>query len=132
MRACIRRAQPGPFQLKAAIQAVHCAADSFEATDWPQIVALYDHLFSFMPTPVVALNRAIAVAEIEGPGPALTTLDTIARDLDNYHLMHAARGTMLRRLGQRGAARDAFERAAELAATETDRQFLVQQIEKLA
>jgi RNA polymerase sigma-70 factor, ECF subfamily len=67
VRACIRRGQPGPFQLQAAIQAVHCAADSFQATDWPQIVALYDQLFSVMPTPVVALNRAIAVVEIEGP-----------------------------------------------------------------
>ncbi|HLA86087.1 MAG TPA: sigma-70 family RNA polymerase sigma factor, partial [Thermoguttaceae bacterium] len=68
VRACVRRDRPGPFQLQAAIQAVHCNADSFEATDWPQIVALYDHLFSFMPTPVVALNRAIAIGETEGPG----------------------------------------------------------------
>jgi RNA polymerase sigma-70 factor (ECF subfamily) len=132
VRACIRRGRPGPFQLQAAIQAVHCKADSFEATDWPQIVALYDHLFSVMPTPVVALNRAIAIAEIEGPGAALNTLDAIASDLDNYHLMHAARGTMLRRLGQRDAAQAAFERAARLAATEADRRFLAQQIEELA
>jgi RNA polymerase sigma-70 factor, ECF subfamily len=132
VRACIRRGQPGPFQLQAAIQAVHCAADSFQATDWPQIVTLYDHLFAVMPTPVVALNRAIAIAEVEGPGAALTMLDTIAADLDNYHLLHAARGTMLRRLGQPAAARAAFERAAHLAATETDRRFLTQQIEELA
>ena len=132
VRACIRRDQPGPFQLQAAIQAVHCEADSFEATDWPQIVALYDHLFSVMPTPVVALNRAIAIGEIEGPGAALTALDEIGPDLDNYHLMHAARGTTLRRLGQRDAAKAAFERAAYLAATEADRRFLAQQIEELA
>lgn len=132
VRACIRRDQPGPFQLQAAIQAVHCDADSFEATDWPQIVALYDHLFSVMPTPVVALNRAIAIGEIEGPGAALIALDAIAPDLDNYHLMHAARGTTLRRLGQRDAAHAAFERAAHLAATEADRRFLAQQIEELA
>ena len=132
VRACIRRDQPGPFQLQAAIQAVHCDADSFEATDWPQIVALYDHLFSVMPTPVVALNRAIAIGEIEGPGAALTALDAIAPDLDNYHLMHAARGTTLRRLGQREAAMAAYERAAHLAATEADRRFLAQQIEELA
>jgi RNA polymerase sigma-70 factor (ECF subfamily) len=132
VRACIRRGHPGPYQLQAAIQAVHCDADSFEATDWPQIVALYDHLHSVMPTPVVALNRAIAIAEIEGPGAALTTLDAIAPDLDNYHLMHAARGTMLRRLGRRDAARAAFERAAHLAWTEANRQFLAQQIEELA
>src|SRR5439155_15360330 len=75
VRACIRRDLPGPFQLQAAIQAVHCDADSLDATDWPQLVALYDHLFSVMPTPVVALNRAIAVGEIEGPAAALTALD---------------------------------------------------------
>jgi RNA polymerase sigma-70 factor, ECF subfamily len=132
VRACIRRGRPGPFQLQAAIQAVHCNADSFEATDWPQIVALYDHLFSVMPTPVVALNRAIAIAEIEGPSAALTTLDAIAPTLDTYHLMHAARGTMLRRLGRRDAARAAFERAVHLAATEADRRFLAEQIEELA
>ena len=131
VRACIRRGQPGPFQLQAAIHAVHCAADSFQATDWPQIVTLYDHLFSVMPTPVVALNRAIAVAEVEDPSAALTTLDAIAPDLDTYHLMHAARGTMLGRLGQRDAAQAAFERAAHLAATETDRRFLTQQIQEL-
>jgi len=132
VRACIRRGQPGPFQLQAAIQAVQCDAGSFEATGWPQIVALYDHLFSVMPTPVVALNRAIAVAEIEGPGTALTTLDAIAPDLDNYHLIHAARGTMLRRLGRRDAAQAAFERAAHLAATEAERRFLAQQLQELA
>ncbi len=132
VRAFIRRDQPGPFQLQAAIQAVHCDADTFEATDWPQIVALYDHLLSVMPTPVVALNRAIAIGEIEGPGAALSVLDAIAPDLDDYHLMHAARGTTLRRLGQRDAARAAYERAGHLAATEADRRFLAQQIEELA
>ena len=84
-----------------------------------------------MPTPVVALNRAIAVAEIEGPGAALTMLDAIAPDLDDYHLLHAARGTILRRLGRRKDARAAFERAAQLAGTEADRRFLAQQIEVL-
>jgi len=132
VRACIRRDRPGPYQLQAAIQAVHCDADSVDVTDWPQIVALYDHLFSVMPTPVVALNRAIAIAEVEGPGAALTALDTIAPALDDYHLMHAARGTTLRRLGQRVAAKAAFERAVILAATEADRRFLAQQIEELA
>ena len=132
VRACIRRGRPGPYQLQAAIQAVHCDADSFEATDWHQIVALYDHLFSVMPTPVVAMNRAIAIGEIEGPGAALASLDSIAPDLDNYHLMHAARGTMLRRLGERDAAQAAFERAAHLAATGADRRFLAQQIKELA
>jgi RNA polymerase sigma-70 factor (ECF subfamily) len=131
VRACIRRNRPGPYQLQAAIQAVHCNAGSFEATDWPQIVALYDHLLSVMPTPVVALNRAIAVAEIEGPDAALTALDAMAPDLENYHLMHAARGTILLRLGRRDEARAAFERAAHLTTTEADRRFLSQQIEEL-
>ncbi|HEY3212573.1 MAG TPA: RNA polymerase sigma factor [Actinomycetota bacterium] len=129
VRACIRRGRPGPFQLQAAIQAVHGAADSFETTDWPQIVTIYNRLFSIMPTPVVALNRAIAVAEVEGAGPALVMIDAIAQDLKNYHLMHAARGTILRRLGRREDARASFERAAELAVTEADRRFLAKQIE---
>jgi len=132
VRACVRRGRPSSYQLQAAIQAVHSDADSFEATDWPQIVALYDHLYSVMPTPVVALNRAIAVAEVEGPSAALMTLNAIAPDLDSYHLLHAARGTMLRRLGQRDAAQAAFERAAHLAAMDADRRFLAQQIEELA
>jgi RNA polymerase sigma-70 factor (ECF subfamily) len=84
-----------------------------------------------MPTPVVALNRAIAVAEIEGPGAALTEIDAIAADLDTYHLMHASRGTMLRRLGRGDEARVAYERAAALAVTEADRQFLAHQIDAL-
>jgi RNA polymerase sigma-70 factor (ECF subfamily) len=131
VRACIRRGRPGPYQLQAAIQAVHCDAESFEATDWPQILALYDHLLSVMPTPVVALNRAIAIAEVDGPDRALTPIDAIAKELDTYHLLHAARGTILRRLGRRQDARDAFERAAQLAATEPDRRFLARQIEML-
>ena len=132
VRTCIRRDQTGPFQLQATIQAVFCDADSFAATDWPQVVTLYDDLFSVMPTPVVALNRAIAIGESEGPDAGLTALDTVAPDLDNYHLLHSARGTLLRRLGQRDAARAAYERAAHLAATEKDRRFLAQQIEELA
>ena len=132
VRACIRRKRPGPYQLQAAIQAVHCDADSFGATDWRQIVALYDQLLSVMPTPVVALNRAIAIGEIEGPAAALAAIDDIGPRLDDYHLMHAARGTTLRALGQRDAAKIAFERAADLAATEADQRFLVRQIEELA
>jgi RNA polymerase sigma-70 factor (ECF subfamily) len=132
VRACIRRGQPGPFQLQAAIQAVHADADSFETTDWRQIVALYDRLYSLMPTPVVALNRAVAVAEVKGPDAALQALDAIAPDLDAYHLLHAARGTMLRRLGRRDAARAAFERAADLAPTSRDRRFLARQMTGVA
>ena len=130
VRACIRRGQPGPFQIQAAIQAVHCDADSFEATDWPQIVALYDHLFAVTPTPVVALNRAIAIAETRGPGAALTMLDKIAQELENYHLMHATRGTMLRRLGRPDAAQAACR--PPLAPTDAERRFLTQQLDDLA
>ena len=132
VRACIRRNRPGQFQLQAAIQAVHCDADSLEATDWHQIAVLYEQLFSVMPTPIVALNRAIAVGETEGPAPALKALDEIASDLDNYHLLHAARGYMLLLLGRREEARDAYLRAVGLASLEEDRRFLAQQIEELA
>ena len=132
VRACIRRDQPGPYQLQAAIQAVHCDADSLEATDWPQVLTLYDHLLSVMPTPVVALNRAIAIGEVEGPDAALIAVDAIAPGLDNYHLMHATRGALLRRLGHQHAAQIAFERAVDLATTEADRRFLAQQIEELS
>lgn len=131
VRACVRRDQPGPFQLQAAIQAVHCNAVSFDETDWSQIVSLYDHLFSIMPTPVVALNRAIAIGETDGPNAALTALDPIGSDLDTYHLLHATRGSLLRRLGERDAATAAYERAVVLAPTEADRRFLNKQIEAL-
>jgi RNA polymerase sigma-70 factor (ECF subfamily) len=132
VRACVRRGEPGPYQLQAAIQAVHCDADSFEATDWLQIVGLYDHLYSVMPTPVVALNRAIAVGEADGPDAALSALDAIGSGLDKYHLMHAARGTVLGQLGQIQAARAALERAAELATVGADQQFLALRIAELA
>ena len=132
VRACIRRDQPGPFQLQAAIQAVHCDAASFEETDWTQIVTLYDHLIAVIPTPVVALNRAIAIGETEGPDAALSVLNELTSDLEGYHLLHSARGTMLRRLGQRYAAQAAFERSTQLATTEAERRFLARQIEDLA
>ena len=132
VRACVRRDEPGPFQIQASIQAVHCDADSFDTTDWIQIVGLYDHLYAVIPTPVIALNRAIAIGEADGPDAALRALDAIGPDLDTYHLLHATRGTVLRQLGQREAARAAFERAAQLAAADADRQFLALQIAELA
>jgi RNA polymerase sigma-70 factor (ECF subfamily) len=131
VRACIRRDQPGPFQLQAAIQAVHCDAASFEETDWEQIVTLYDQLLRFMPTAVVALNRAIAVGAIRGPSAALAEIDDIAADLAGYHLLHAARGTMLRELDRADEAVLEFERAAELAPTDADRRFLAGQVGEL-
>ncbi|MEN8238604.1 MAG: sigma-70 family RNA polymerase sigma factor [Actinomycetota bacterium] len=131
VRECVRRDQPGPYQIQASIQAVHCDADSFEATDWDQIVGLYDHLYAVMPTPVVALNRAIAIGEAQGPEAALAALDAIGPELDNYHLMYATLGTTLRQLGKTEAARAAFERAEQLATADADRQFLGLQIEGL-
>ncbi len=132
VRDCIRRDRPGPFQLQAAIQAVHCSADTFEATDWPQIVALYDHLYSAMPTAVVALNRAIAVSETDGHATALEQLDLIAAELDNYSSMHAARAASLRALGRNPEAKLAYARAAEWAGNEADRDYFTEQADELA
>lgn len=131
VRACVQRDRPGPYQLQASIQAVHCDAATFAATDWPQIVTLYDHLYAVMPTPIVALNRAIAIGETEGSGAAIVVLDEIASDLDGYHLLHAARATMLRDLGRTDAATTAFQRARDLATKKSDRRFLTAQINAL-
>ena len=127
VRRCIRRGRPGPFQLQAAIQAVHCNAARFEDTDWLQIVTLYDNLYDVMPTAVVAMNRAIALAETAGPQVALAQLDTLARDLAGYHLLHASRATMLRRLGRGKEANQAFDLAIELAPRARERGFLDRQ-----
>lgn len=106
VRALLRRGHPGPYQIQAAIQAVHTDAATANETDWAQIVQLYDQLLVFAPTPVVALNRAIALAEREGPGPALTELDVLP--LDGYHLYHAARADLLERLGRNDEALVAY------------------------
>jgi RNA polymerase sigma-70 factor (ECF subfamily) len=122
--ACLRRRRLGPFQLQAAIQALHCAAPRYEQTDWAAIVRFYDRLLRVMPTPVVALNRAVAVAETEGAEAGLQLLDDLVRDLAGYHLLHASRGAMLERLGRRDEAADAYGRAAALARTDADTSFL--------
>jgi RNA polymerase sigma-70 factor (ECF subfamily) len=132
VRECIRLDRPGPYQLQAAIQAVHCDASAMAATDWPQIVTLYDHLMAIHPTPIVALNRAIAVGEVAGPGAALAEIDAIAPDLANYPLMHAARGSALRRLGHAQDACEAYARAASLAQTSRDQRFLDGQVAELS
>ena len=131
VRRCIRRGQPGPYQLQASIQAVHCAARSVEDTDWSQIVAIYDQLSILLPTPVVSLNRAIAVGERDGPAEALRALDGLATALDHYHPLHAARGTMLRRLGRLDEAKAAFTRANQLASTDIAQASISTQIEDL-
>ncbi len=122
VRACLRRNRPGPYQIQAAINAVHADAASFEATDWDQILAQYDQLLATSPTPVVALNRAIALGEVRGPGAALALLDDL--DLDDYHLFHATRADLLRRLGRASDAALAYARAAHLAPTDAERAFL--------
>jgi RNA polymerase sigma-70 factor, ECF subfamily len=113
VRRCLRRNQPGPYQLQAAINAVHAEAPTIEQTDWPQIVALYDQLLVVAPTPVVALNRAIG--EVHGPAAALALVDKL--DLDNYYAFHASRADLLRRLGRPREAADAYGRAADMAPT---------------
>jgi RNA polymerase sigma-70 factor (ECF subfamily) len=122
VRRCLRRNQPGAYQLQAAINAVHADAATLEHTDWPQILALYDQLLATAPTPVVALNRAIAVGEVQGPAAALALVDEL--DLDDYHAFHATRADLLRRLGRNGEAAAAYERAAALAPTDAERDFL--------
>jgi RNA polymerase sigma-70 factor (ECF subfamily) len=122
VRRCQRRNQPGAYQLQAAINAVHANAATFEQTDWSQIVALYDQLLAVAPTAVVALNRAIAIGEMHGPAAALTLVDELG--LDNYHPFHATRADLLRRLGRTSEAAAAYERAAAIAPTDAERDFL--------
>jgi RNA polymerase sigma-70 factor, ECF subfamily len=122
VRRCIRRNQPGTYQLQAAINAVHADAPTIEQTDWSQIIALYDQLLAVAPTPVVALNRAIAIGEVHGADAALALVDEL--NLDNYHPFHATRADLLRRLGRNSEAAAAYERGAAMAPTDPERDFL--------
>jgi RNA polymerase sigma-70 factor, ECF subfamily len=122
VRRCLRRNQPGPYQLQAAIAAVHSDAPTARDTDWRQIVALYDQLYAIEPTPVVALNRAVAVAEVDGPEAALALVDAL--DLDRFHLFHAVRADLLRRLGRDTDARRAYDAAIGRTDNEAERRFL--------
>jgi RNA polymerase sigma-70 factor (ECF subfamily) len=122
LRRCLRRDRPGAYQLQAAINAVHADAATAEQTDWSQIIALYDHLLAVAPTPVVALNRAIAVGEVHGPAAALALVEKL--DLDAYHPFHATRADLLRRLGRDDEATAAYARAAAMAPTDAERDFL--------
>jgi RNA polymerase sigma-70 factor (ECF subfamily) len=127
VRACLERNRPGPYQIQAAIHAVHSDAATAAATDWRQILRLYDHLLSVTPTPVVALNRAVAVAEVHGASEALAIVDALARDhheLDRYYLLHAIRANLLRRLGRAADAAAAYEAAIACAQNLTERDFL--------
>ncbi|MEV4598176.1 sigma-70 family RNA polymerase sigma factor [Amycolatopsis sp. NPDC049253] len=122
VRRCLRRDRPGPYQLQAAINAVHSDAATAAATDWRQIVELYDHLLLLTPTPVVALHRAVAVAEVDGPEAALALVDALG--LDGYHLLHAVRADLLARTGRDGEAAAAYDRAVELAENAAERDLL--------
>jgi RNA polymerase sigma-70 factor, ECF subfamily len=122
VRACLRRNQPGPYQIQAAINAVHADAPVAAATDWRQILLLYDQLLAVAPSPVVALNRAVAVAEVDGPEAALALVDALA--LDRYHVFHAIRAELLRRLGRHPEAAAAYDAAAARTGNAAERDFL--------
>jgi RNA polymerase sigma-70 factor, ECF subfamily len=124
VRECLRRNRPGPYQIQAAINAVHSDATSTATTDWAQIVTLYDQLMAVAPSPVVALHRAVAVAEVSGPGAGLALIDGL--ELPRHRLFHAVRADLLRRLGRRAEAAAAYDAAMALAGNEADRTFLRQ------
>jgi RNA polymerase sigma-70 factor (ECF subfamily) len=122
VRRCLRRDRPGPYQLQAAIQAVHSDAPTAADTDWRQILALYDRLLAVAPTPVVALNRTVAVAEVDGPAAALAVLDDL--DLPRHHLLPAVRADLLRRLGRDAEAAAAYDAALALVGNAAEAEFL--------
>jgi RNA polymerase sigma-70 factor (ECF subfamily) len=122
VRRCLQLDQPGPYQIQAAINAVHSDAPAVAATDWWQILQLYDQLLALAPSPIVALHRAVAVAEVEGPDGALALVDAL--DLGDYHLFHAIRGHLLRRLGRTAEAADAYDAAIARTGNEAERDFL--------
>ncbi len=130
LRICLRINRPGPYQIQAAIQAVHSDAATATATNWRQIVQLYDLLFALAPGPIVALNRAVAVAEVDGPEVALGLLDSLA--LDSYYLFHAVRADLLNRLGRAAEAGDAYAAAAAHTANRVERDFLARGREALS
>jgi RNA polymerase sigma-70 factor (ECF subfamily) len=124
---------PGPYALQAAIAALHCRAARAEDTDWPQIVRLYDLLERGQPSPIVSLNRAAALAMVEGPGPALALVEALAAsgELDRYHLLHAARADLLRRLGRSGDAAESYTRALALVTNDAERRFLERRLREV-
>jgi len=124
VRRCLRRDRPGPYQIQAAINAVHSEARTAADTDWRQIVRLYDQLLQADPAPVVALNRAVAVAEVAGPAAALPLVDAL--DLDGYHVFHAVRADLLRRLGRTEEAAAAYAAAVERTANAAERAYLTE------
>ena len=131
VRACLRRNQPGAFQIQAAIAAVHCDADTADATDWTQVVALYDQLYAQRPNAVVGMNRAIAIGELHGAAEGLAALDSFdegdAQHLSTYQPYHAARADLLARAGRVDDAIAAYDRAIELTTNPAERRFLTRQ-----
>jgi RNA polymerase sigma-70 factor (ECF subfamily) len=127
----VRLGPPGPYLLQAAIAALHSDASRPEDTDWAEIAVLYGRLAELHPSPVVELNRAVAVAMAEGPERGLTLMDPLTNELRRYHLFHAARADLLRRLGRRDEAAAAYERALALAANEVERSFLQRQLREV-
>jgi RNA polymerase sigma-70 factor (ECF subfamily) len=127
------RDNPGPYALQAAIAAVHCEAARPEDTDWPQILRLYDLLEVAQPSPIVSLNRAVAVAMVQGPQPALALINALAASgaLDGYHLLHAARADLLRRSGSYTEAEKSYARALELAGNDRERRFLERRLREV-
>ena len=127
------RGGPGPLALQAAIAAEHCKAERAEDTNWARIVQLYDLLERVQPSPIVSLNRAVAVAMVEGPEPALALIDALAAtgDLDEYHLQHAARADLLRRIGSTVEAAKSYERALALVTNESERRFLERRLREV-
>jgi RNA polymerase sigma-70 factor, ECF subfamily len=125
VRACVQRARPGPYQIQAAINAVHSVAPSIDSTDWHAILTLYDQLYALTPTPVVALNRAVALAEVRGPAAGLSAVDELrSSGLDRYYLFHASRANLLRRLGRTTEAAAAYTTARSLTANPVEQAFL--------
>ena len=122
VRDCLALNRPGPYQVQAAINAVHTDALDASMTDWSQVVALFDQLMALTPSPVVALNRAVAVAEVDGPEVALALVEPLA--LTSYHAWHATRADLLRRLKRYDEARDAYDEAIELAGNDAEQTFL--------
>ena len=130
VRECLRRNQPGPYQIQAAINAVHSDAATVADTDWWQILQLYNQLLVVAPSPIVAVNRAVAVAEVEGPDAALAVLERL--DLEDYYLFHAVRADMLRRLGRDREAAIAYEAAISRTNNLAEREFLERRLHGLA
>lgn len=132
LEKALRSGQAGPYQLQAAIVALHAQAESFDMTDWPQIVMIYDVLLARWPNPVFALNRAIGLSYMQGPETALLLIEALAGDLQAYQPFHAARADVLVRSGDAVRARNAYEKAIELSASESERQFLLARLDMLS